>query len=72
LLLLRTMQYTAAMIYWNADLAEKISCSPEEIQTIPDYVKQLIEIAKQIVQSGNQIQASELAPDDEFCAMAFH
>lgn len=40
------------MIYWNAELAERIACTRQEMDSLPSYIDRLIDVAKTIDQSG--------------------
>jgi flagellar motor component MotA len=42
------------MIYWNADLAEKIACTREEMESLPEYIDHLLEVSKVVRQTGIQ------------------
>ncbi len=36
------------MIFWNSDLAAKISCTPEEMASLPGYIEKILNIADQL------------------------
>ncbi|GAB6276149.1 MAG: hypothetical protein SAMD01599839_06890 [Rectinema sp.] len=53
------------MIYWNADLAAKISCSRQEMETLPPYIDHLIEVSKAVGQSGIQPTADQFSSEKD-------
>ncbi len=59
------MRYTGGMIYWNADLAEKIACTRQEMDTLPSHIDHLIELAKTIDQSGIQPSADQFSSEKD-------
>ncbi len=40
------------MIYWNADLAAKIACTRQEMETLPPYIDHLLEVSRSLGKTG--------------------
>lgn len=59
------MRYTGTMIYWNADLAEKIACTRQEMDSLPAHIDHLVEVAKMINQSGIQPTVSQFSSEKD-------
>lgn len=53
------------MIYWNADLAAKIRCTRQEMETLPPYIDHLLEMSKTIRTMGIRPTAHQFASEKD-------
>jgi len=53
------------MIYWNADLAAKITCTRQEMESLPPYIDHLVEVSKIVGQSGIQPTADQFSSEKD-------
>jgi len=57
--------YYRQMIYWNADLAAKIACTRQEMETLPPYIDHLVEVSRTLGHSGIQPTADQFASEKD-------
>jgi hypothetical protein len=53
------------MIYWNADLAAKISCSRQEMETLLPYIDHLVDVSRSLHQTGIQPSADQFSSEKD-------
>jgi hypothetical protein len=53
------------MIYWNADLAAKITCNHQEMETLPLYIDHLVDVSKAVSQSGIQPKGDRFSSEKD-------
>jgi len=53
------------MIFWNSDLASKISCTPGEMAALPGYISKILDIADSLTNAapGTWLEKAKMIED---------
>lgn len=60
------------MIYWNADLAARLACSPAEMADIPEFINTMLAVAEETRKNGPRQMLDRLGEADRLLLYGMH